>query len=299
MVFGIIYGFSAAILNSAGYLFSAGFLNSYKSPLRLLVMATLLMQLISLPLLWWFPFGAIDDPLHFFGQMLLSCICFLVGQGAFFSALRFFEASRLSSLLGLKIIVLSGVFVLTGGELNVFQLTAVLLAAAAALLFNWSGAVRSSWKGWLLLSVTLCCYSTVDVLETGLVIQLREATGFGRFYSAFLTVPPMYVMLGMLSMPLLFYFKPDRKQLQKAMPYAVLWLCSQVLLFGCFATLLPVFGNVILATRGIFSVFAGMLLPRFGLGALDSQIPLSLWMRRVAAALMMLGAITLYSLAVM
>lgn len=64
-----------------------------------------------------------------------------------------------------------------------------------------------------------------------------------------------------------------------------------------FPVLQPVFGNVILSTRGIFSVIAGILLSYFGLSALDSQIPARLWLKRIIAALVMLGAIILYSLA--
>ncbi|MBO5668225.1 MAG: hypothetical protein J6S43_03780 [Lentisphaeria bacterium] len=299
MIFGIVCGFTAALLNSLGYLFSARFLLYHKNPLRLLVMATLVMQLISLPLLVIFPFGEIENPLKFFGQMLLSCMFFLIGQGGFFAALRLFEASRLSSLLGLKIIVLSVGFVLSGGTLNIWQMAAVLMAAAAALIFNRSGSGRSSWKGWLLLLMTLCCYSSVDILETDLVLQVHETVGYSKLHSSLVVVPPMYVMLGILTMPVLFFLKPDKGQLKLAAPYAVLWLLSQVVLFCCFALLKPVFGNVILATRGIFSVLSGALLPFFGLAALDSQIPVSLWIRRGVAALLMLGAIAVYSLASM
>ena len=298
MFLGIAAGFSTALINTAGYLFSARFLLHYKSPVRLLVMASFVMMLISLPfMIWLCPFGAISGLWLYLGEVVLAGMLFLIGQGAFFGALRFFEASRLSSLLGLKIIVLSVIFIIFGGTLNLLQCTAVGLAALAALMFNWSGTQKSSVSGWLLLLLTLVAYSSVDMFETDLVVKMREYTGFSTLRSSLAVVPLMYTVLGLMCVPALFFFKPDKGQLGKAFPYALLWLISQVLLLCCFSFLRPVFGNVILATRGIFSVLAGAALPYFGLAALDSKIPASLWIRRGIAALVMLGAIALYSFA--
>lgn len=298
MFFGIITGFATALINSAGYLFSSRFLLYYKSPVRLLIMASMLMMLISLPfMIWLCPFALIPDLPVYLGETVLSGLLFLLGQGAFFGALRFFEASRLSSLLGLKIIVLSIIFVIFGGVLNLWQCTAVVLAALSALMFNWSGSQKSSLKGWALLLITLVAYSCVDMLETDLVVKMQEYTGFSPLRSSLAVVPLMYAVLGAMCLPGLFFYKPDKGQLGKAFPYALLWLLSQVLLLCCYTFLKPVFGNVILATRGIFSVLAGAVLPCFGLAALDSKIPASLWIRRGIAALVMLGAIALYSFA--
>ncbi|MBE6374944.1 MAG: hypothetical protein E7050_00625 [Lentisphaerae bacterium] len=296
MLIGIITGFTAALVNTAGYLFNARFLLYYKSPVRLLILTSLVMMAISLPfMLIFFPFSALPSLWYYFAETILACVLFLIGQGAFFGALKFFEASRLSSLLGLKIVVLSTIFILCGGSLNLVQIIAVLMAASAALIFNWSGAGKTSVKGWLLLSVTLCCYSMVDFCETDLVIKVHECTQWSKFHSALVVVPVIYTFLGLLTLPLVGFYRPDKDQLSKVLPCAGLWLISQVALLCCFAFLQPVFGNVILATRGIFSVLAGFLLPYLGLSALDSKIPLRLWVRRIAAALLMLGAIAVYS----
>ena len=298
MFLGILSGFATALINTAGYLFSSRFLLHYNNPVRLLIMSSLVMMLISLPfMILLCPFSMLPDPLLYLGEVVISCSLFLIGQGAFFGALRFFEASRLSSLLGLKIIVLSIIFVIFGGALNSMQILAVALATVAALLFNWSGTQKSSIKGWLLLIVTLIAYSSVDMFETDMVVKMQQYTGFSSLRSSLAVVPLMYTVLGVLCLPALFFFKPDKKQLTYAFPYALLWLISQVLLLCCYAFLRPVFGNVILATRGIFSVLAGAALPYFGLAALDSAIPLSMWIRRGIAALVMLGAIALYSFA--
>lgn len=298
MFWGIISGFSTALLNTAGYLFCSRFLLYYKNPVRLLTMASLVMMVLSLPLvLWLCPFGMIPSLWSFLGKVVLAGLTYLIAQGAFFAAMRHFEASRISSLLSLKVIVLSVIFIFFGNKLNCLQILAVVTASVSAMLFNWSGPQKSSVKGWLWLLTVLVFYSLEDMVETDLVLQMHTFTGYGKLYSAILTVPLMYSVLGVLTAPLLFFFKPDRDQVKKVFPYAALWLVSQMTLLCCYAFLTPVFGNVILSTRGIFSVIAGMLLPYFGLAALDSKIPAKLWIRRIAAAMVMLGAIILYSLA--
>ena len=296
MTLGIAFGFITAILNSIGYLVSARYLLHYKSPLRLLIQAQVFMMVIALPfLVWLFPFGQIDKPLEYAGVQAFWVTVFLLGQGCFFAAQRYFEASRLSSLLGLKIIVLAILFVASGkGMLNLWQVTAVLMAAIAGMLFNWSGAARSSLVGWLLVVATLFCYSFADLSETELVIRVH-ASGHSLLHSTFATAALAYTALGAVSLPFIYRFRPTRDQICKVFPYSLIWLTSQVSLFACFAMIKPVFGNVILATRGLFSVVFGALLPFIGLASLDSKISRRKWIQRGFAALLMALAIAIYS----
>ena len=298
MFWGIISGFTTALLNTVGYIFGSRFLLYYKNPFRLLTMASFVMMFLSLPLAIFFcPFRIIPDFWNYLGKVILAGISYLIAQCSFFAAMQYFEASRISSLLSLKIIVLSIIFIICGGSLNFLQLMAVATAAVAAMIFNWSGAQKNSLKGWIWLLLTLIFYSLEDIIETELVMQMHNFTGYSKLHSAIITVPLMYSVLGVITAPLLFFFKPDKEQIKKVFPYAALWLISQMTLLCCYAFLQPVFGNVILSTRGIFSVIAGILLSYFGLSALDSQIPVRLWLRRIIAAIVMLGAIIMYSFA--
>ena len=255
------------------------------------------MMLMAFPfLLWLFPFRLIDKPLEFAGILFFWVTVFFLGQGCFFAAQRFFEASRLSSLLGLKIIVLAVVFVIGGhGMLNLWQVLAVALAAIAGMVFNWSGSARSSFAGWMLLLTTLVCYSFADISETELVIRVHNNSGYSLLRSAFAMTALAYTVLGLMSLPFIHHFKPTWDQACKVSPYSLIWLTSQVALFACFALINPVFGNVILATRGLFSVAFGAMLPLFGLSALDSKVSRRKWIQRSAAALLMTIAIALYS----
>ena len=116
--------------------------------------------------------------------------------------------------------------------------------------------------------------------------------------SAFFTATLAYTVLGAVSLPAAFAIRITRRELVSSAPYAVLWLVSQALLMVCFGLVKPVFGNVILASRGFFSVIVGAALSFFGMRGLDADIPARQWLRRAAAALLMIAAIAIYSRAV-
>ncbi|MBR7103970.1 MAG: EamA family transporter [Lentisphaeria bacterium] len=295
MSFGIICGLCTALLNSIGYLLSAAFLKRCNSPVKLLIFAQTWMMIFSLPAVWFLlPENGIADPVRFFSYLVLWVIVFFTGQGAFFMALKYFEASRLSSLLGLKIIVLTVIYMLvkhavpSGG-----QILAVLMSAAAAVMINWTGGGSLKNKGWFFVFATLICFSLADISETILVTCMMDS-GLPTLHSAFAATLVSYSALGICSLPGLFFFKPD-KNFKYSAPYALVWLLSQVALLCCFALVQPVFGNVILASRGIFSVALGALAAWLGLRGLDARISRTQWIRRAFAALLMVLAIALYS----
>ncbi|WP_294437623.1 hypothetical protein [uncultured Victivallis sp.] len=87
----------------------------------------------------------------------------------------------------------------------------------------------------------------------------------------------------------------DDGQFVLSIPFAVSWFLSQVALFVCFGLLGTVFGNVIQASRGLISIGIGMLLVRWGLGKLDARISRRMWLRRIAAGILMTAAIILYA----
>ena len=296
MVIGIICGFITAILNSVGYLCSANFLKRYNSPVRLLLFAHLVMMLPSIPVfLFLFPFNQLAEPAFFITSLLAWIVVFILGQGSFFIALKHCEASRLSSLLGLKIIVLTVIFMLTKHEYPVMgQWTAVFMAAAAAMLINWTGSFRMSFKGWFFTFSTLVFYSLCDINETNLVLTIAKSN-YGVLKASIIATSAIYTVLGLISLPGLFFFKPTKKQFLLSAPYALLWLSSQVFLMTCFAMVLPVFGNVSLASRGLISVVLGAMLSLVGLQKLDAAISRKQWIYRAIAAILMIGAIAVYS----
>ena len=159
---------------------------------------------------------------------------------------------------------------------------------------NWSGGAHFTWKGIGYLAAALVFYSLTDMAETHLVRLPRE---IGIFQAAIGMGVVCYGVLGVLTLPLLWRFRWTKRQFVLALPFAVTWFLSQVVLFVCFGLLGTVFGNVIQASRGLISIGIGIVLLRFGLGKLDAEISGEMWIRRIVAAVLMTAGIVLYSLA--
>ena len=298
MIFGMLCGLSAAILNSFGYIFGARFLLHYKSALRLTLVSNLVMMVLSLPLLaFLFPYGKLPRPGEFLLLIPVWIFAYWLGQGSFFMALKYFNASCLSSFLGLKIVLLAAIYMITMHKNpGLWQWAAVLLATGAAVSFNQSGAKLGSPAGGFFLLTTLIGYCLCDIYETKIIQGVMEC-GYSLMRSSVTSASLIYSILGICSLPFLFFMKLSRKQVVYAAPNAILWLASQIMLLASFALLLPVFANVILATRGIISVLLGALLAAAGLSKFDSQISRAQWIKRGISACAMLIAIAVYSLA--
>lgn len=301
MLIGALWGFLAALQNSVGYLFGANYLRHYRSPLRLLVLAHFVMIFLGVPcLLATFPFAGLADPRHYFTLLVFWVAAFAIGQSSFFAALRFFEASRVASLLGLKIIVLTVIFSLAtrsapGGS----KILAVLMATGAAMIVNQhNGGEKNrkfAWRGIFFVLLTLIFYSLSDIIETRMILHVI-GSGVPPLRSALATTAVSYTALGILMLPGLLRFRITRRQLMQSTPYAALWFFSQVALLCCFAAIQPVFGNVILASRGFISVILGALLTALGFRGYDAALTPRQWMLRGIGALLMVAAIAVYSM---
>lgn len=294
MIVGIIAGITAALLQSLSYVFSASFMCRYRSPIRLLLFSQLGMGLLSMVMLFFFfPTAVFEQPLRFTLYLLAWILVFVLGQSAFFNTLRRIEASRTSSLLGLKIIVLA-VFsiVLLRQPLTGMQGIAVLISTIAAIGMNWSGGARFSLSGMLWLFLTLVAYSLADITETEIV---RLFASGNMIHDAFKAAFLCYFVLGIFSAPLLLRYRWTKRQFVKAFPFALAWLFSQVALLACFGLLGALFGNVIQSSRGIISVLVGILLAKIGMGKYDSTISRAMWIRRAVCSVLMALGIILYA----
>ena len=298
MGFGIFCGLSAAVLNSTGYIFGARFLLHYRSAFRLTAVGTSIMMVPCLPLMFFlFPYEKLLHNREFLLLIPVWILVYWLGQGSFFIALTYFKSSCLSSFLGLKIVILALIYLIFEHKNpGMWQWAAVILAAGAAVSFNWSGANLTSPAGMVFLLTTLIGFSLCDIVETR-IMQIIQESGYSLMRSSVTAVVTCYSVLGVVSLPLLFYLRLTRRQIVYASPYALIWIASQIMLCACFVLLLPVFANVILATRGIFSVLLGALLAAVGLSKFDSSITRAQWIKRGISACAMIIAIAVYSMA--
>lgn len=294
---GICMGLATALIQSFSYLFSAWFVKSYRSGLRLLVASNIVMGCITLPIL---PFVLPDllskeKILPFCLFLLLWMGVFAAGQGTFFALLRKMESSRASSLLGFKILFLAFLYMgINQTILNLWQLAAVLLCTIAGVAINWSGGKKFTAEGLFWLCMTVIFYCFADMVETRLVTL--PASG-NIIKDSFAVSVICYAVMGIGTLPFLWKIKINGAMLLKAAPFSIAWYLSQVTLYIAFGTVGTVFGNVLMSFRGVLSVVLGAIAAAMGLTALESKLPGRLWIRRGICAVLMAGAIILYSFA--
>ncbi|MBE6355610.1 MAG: hypothetical protein E7058_00675 [Lentisphaerae bacterium] len=295
MLTGVLSGFLAAFLNAVAFLFSANFLKKYNSSRQLLVAAHLVMLVLCMPAACFLYPGKVVDLNRYLLYIAAWMAVFFTGQFSFFTALKYIEASRLSSLLGLKLIVLTVIFMISARNFpDGWQWLAIIIAAAAAVMINWRGRGNVDLKGGVFLLFTLICYSLSDICETEMGKCMLDS-GHSPLQGAFFATTVAYVALGTATLPALVKVKVNREQLITAFPYALLWVISQAFLMICFARVNPVFGNVILASRGLFSVILGAILTLLTGSKLEANLSGMQWIRRGSAAVLMIVAIALYS----
>ena len=295
MAMGIFAAALTAVLQSFSYISSAAFNKRYNSSFKLLVFSQLAMGVVSIPItVIFFPRGLFAD-CSTTGLWLLFWIAITcIGQYFFFATQNEIESSRLSSLLGLKIVVLAIITSVVSRELVSFpRLLAIMLATAGAVGMNGGNSVRRvTLKAIVFLISTVISYCVADLIETHLLNMSRS----GNIWCDSLGVcAACYMVLGLAMIPILRKTGFSLDEVKCAAPYGILYFFSQVALFVSFGLIGPVFANVVQSSRGMISVAIGILLCRFGLSSLDVKGDRKLWIRRFICAGIMSAAIIIYA----
>ena len=291
---GIILGIVTALMQSLSYLASGYFIRKHDSTLKLLITSHVAMGIVSAALMPFFwDRTMLELPVTVWWCLMVWILMFMLGQTGFFISQKLIEPSRLASLLGLKIVVLSLIWIFFFHQsLNFLQITGVILSVSAAFAMNWSGGSRFEIKSLLPLVVTLVCYSVTDLSETRMVLLCNKGD-IGRAGIAVTLL--CYTVLGLCSLPVLCKTGWNLKMQCHALPFSLLWLGSQMTLLICFGIIGPVFGNVIQSSRGLFSVVFGVIVCRLGFDVMEKSASGKLWLRRALAALLMIGGIACFS----
>jgi len=273
------------------YLFTRRFvLCSGQTPLQLLVVSHVLMGLFSAVLLLvlrplWLPsWGDV-------ALILAGSISYLAGQLALARVLRDESSSRITPLLGSKIIVLALLSALCLQQhLLPAQWLAVLLSAGAAWLLNESGG-RMPATLLVLVSAAVLGYCLSD-LSVGVILQQLPADGPPR---GLLVAAMFYLMSGIVVLPFVFRREAHVGRIWAlALPCALTWFAAMCLLCACFACIGVVFGNIVQATRGLIAVVLGWAVARIGFTHLEVHVSRRVFWRRIAGAVLMLLAVALY-----
>ncbi len=302
MVHGIIFGLTAALLMSLSYIFSKRFMLIHGSPFLLTLYAVLVQGFAGLFLLafvffrfnWSFDLRA--------GVIAAGAVTgSIFGNFCFFRTLKEVEASRLSSLLGLKIATLALICMLIlQQQVNWLQWVAVLMATVAAVGMNFTGG-KITLKAAFWLFLTLLGYSLGDLAGTALldVCLAMGKEGTSRLVASFASVSISAFLTALVMAPLLFLKRVPKsfKMFKDASYYALIWFSSLLFLFDCFSSVGVVYGSILQAARGVISVIIGAILLKMGFRDYEPRVGLSAWIRRLIMALLMAGAMTVYAIA--
>ncbi len=302
MFLGISAGFAAAILMSVSYILSKMFMLKHSSALHLTIYSQLTQGCLGIIVLAIFyrycEFPLFGDGVIYWkhiGMVVWTACIGIFGNFSFFRALKELEASRLSSMIGLKILLIGAICALFRGETFCWmQWTAVILGTIAAAGMNFSGGPLSL-KAVFWLFMTLIGYSLGDLAAYDLQMMVG---GENRLYASFVGTSCQAIMTGILMVPLLFLKSTpvSLKVWRDAMPYGACWFTSLLFLFFCFGQISVVFGTIIQSSRGIFSVIFAMILVHFGFKHLEPRVGRGIWIQRLIMACLMVAAMALYAL---
>jgi uncharacterized membrane protein len=296
MLFGVSIGLASAVMQSAAYIFSRRFVNEFHSSVRLVIYSQLLMGIFGfVTFAATFPFVEFprgSELVKFSAAVAVFTAAYHVAFYCFFKALNEIEASRLSSLLGLKVAVIALLtWPFAEKTPGVWHYVAILLTVVSAVGMNFSG-MRIGRKGALYLVFALLGFATTDITGT---IFVKSMPGDAATLKAICATSLAYMVLGIIATAVFLKMKFEPRMCRGALPYSVLWFAAMLILFASFGIVGVVFGSVIQASRGVVSVVFGILLARTGYGAVEPDVPLRVWVRRAVMAVLMVFAIGLYS----
>ena len=293
MAFGLFIAAVSTVMQSAAFVFSRRFVVRFGSPVELVIYSQLWMGIMGAAA---FAATICGTSIPWSREFVLTAAIFVLAYNLvfffFFKAMSLIEASRLSSLTGLKVIVVALLALLFFHErLTSGRIAAVLLTAFAAVGMNFSGG-RIGWSGAFYLLLSLLGFATTDVTGAHLV---KLMPGASVTHEAICVMSLCYFVLGALSGSVFARKKFSRRLFVGAFPYSALWFSAMMLLFASFGIIGVVFGTIIQAGRGVISVLFGVALTRY-CGDIEPEAPLRMWIRRGVMSLVMLGAMVWYSL---
>lgn len=296
VLLGIAMGLGAALFQSLSYVCCRLYLKHHSdNAISLLALSHIMMGLVSIPIavfLWPASMPALSQ----YGLSLLGSAGFyLLGQVFLFTAIIHSEPSRVSPLLGLKVLMLS-VFglVFFHQPFTLAKWIAVAFSTVAALLLSYNG--KRLERRFVVLGLLAClCYCLSDMNIKTLVDHFSFMDG--TFKAASMATALCYMVCGLVG-AVIVAFKPaflNRQTWLFAMPFAASWFLGMIFLFSCFGFVGVVYGNILQSTRGIISIVLGFVIAHIiGLESLESKCSKAMILKRIAAAILMTAAVVLF-----
>ena len=289
---GFVVALVSAVVQSVAFVFSRAFILKHRDPVKLTVYSQVWMALIGAAILaaiW--PWQKVD----FTPRVLWIIAAFsLTGNLAyvcFFQAMKVIEASRLSSLLGMKMVTLAIFNIIVFRDFpTAWKWAAIVLSSVAAVGMNFSGG-RLPLRGCVMLFITLCCYAVTDTLAKMLV---EEMPGNNLCLQSLAATGLNFGSLGLVSSLAFVRMKFETAPFKSAFRYGACWILAMVGLVASLHLLGVMLGNIVQSSRGFFSVLIGYALWKAGRSDLEPAASGKMWVRRCVMALLMALAMVLY-----
>jgi uncharacterized membrane protein len=294
MSIGIVFGFLAALFQSISYLCTRLYIERHKNDIgTLLALSHIIMGIISIPLVFFLLPPNMPQLSSYLPSLLASAGFYLFGQIFLFWALIKSEPSRVSPLLGMKVIILALIsFIFLHQHLALVQWIAVVLCSYSVFLLSNSG--KKLHRSSLILIVLTCfSYCISDINIKTLVDQFKF---LGVFHGAVLSTALCYLLCGFVGLLFLFVrpHHTTRDTWVYSLPFAFSWLIAMIFLFSCFALIGVIFGNILQSTRGVMSIVLGFFIAHIGFEGLETKITRNILVKRILAACLMTAAIALF-----
>lgn len=311
---GIPIGLAAAVLQSTSYLVSASFVRANAgrrgAAAALIARSYLAMGAVAvlvLPALCAAHSGRVAPFRMWFPAALAAILTNVVAQVSMAVTLRAADASRVSPLLGIKILFLALLgIVLAGDSYGALQWGGIGLSLAAAWLLSRSGG-RLGVAGALGVGVTAAFYALSDfcirVQQSAFHAWGQQLTQQGVEPLPMVTANLVilfgdYALGGAVALGALpftgRYVAHDWTR--HILPYAAVWLGAMCLLYLSFDLLGVVHGTIVQSTRGLLSIAMGWALALHGATALERRLPPGVLVGRVLAGALMFLAIVVFTL---
>jgi drug/metabolite transporter (DMT)-like permease len=294
MSLGIVFGLLAALFQSISYVCTRLFIERHKDDIgTLLALSHIIMGIISIPLAFFLLPATMPALSNYLPDLLFCTGFYLLGQFFLFWALIKSEPSRVSPLLGMKIIILAMIsYFFLHQHLNTAQWLAVLLCSGSIFGLSSSGKKLHRWS--LLLVVMTCLSYCISDIHIKMLVEHFKYTGV--FHGAVFSAALCYILSGLVGIIFLLArpHNTTRDTWLYSLPFACSWLIAMIFLFSCFALIGVVFGNILQSTRGIMSIVLGYLVAHLGYEGLEAKITKKVMVKRIVAAFLMTVSIAIF-----
>lgn len=294
---GIATGLLCGLCHSICYLASRFYVVSTGgSALRLLLLAQVPMGVVAIPLMLLLWPETWPESSRVVGALAQSIGLYLSGQYFMIEATRHTQPSRVSPLLGMKVVLMGVVCMLFFGEvISRIQWFAICLCSAGAVSLGVAGGKISFLAGATIFMAALS-YVFSDIGISHLVQSFLDC-GMGLLTASLFSMGLTYSLMSLgtvCALPFSYGFRGIVSEGRYVLSFAGCWMGAMGFYYATLGMLGPVYGAVLQASRGMMSVVLGIVVSHLGYMAMEEKLGRGVFLIRLFAAGAMFASIWLF-----